>query len=67
VTGETTHCIVVYDRDRIYSPALDGALHAMGRRVLKTPVAAPQAKAYALHTAPHKMEVSEIRADASNV
>jgi putative transposase len=46
VTGETTHRVLVHDRDRIYSPAVDGALHAMGLQVLKTPVMAPQANAY---------------------
>ena len=46
VTGETTHRFLVHDRDCIYSPAVDGALHAMGLRVLKTPVMAPQANAY---------------------
>lgn len=46
VTGETTHCLLVHDRDSIYSPTVDGALRTMGLRVLKTPVAAPQANAY---------------------
>jgi transposase InsO family protein len=46
VTGETNHRFLVHDRDSIYSPAVDGALHSMGLRVLKTPVMAPQANAY---------------------
>jgi putative transposase len=43
---KTTHRFLVHDRDGIYSPAVDGALHSMGLRVLKTPVMAPQANAY---------------------
>ena len=46
VTGESAHRFVVHDRDTIYSAAVDRALTAMGLRVLKTPVAAPQANAY---------------------
>jgi transposase InsO family protein len=37
---------VVHDHDSIYSSNLDRALHAMGLRVMKTPVGAPQANAY---------------------
>jgi putative transposase len=44
--GETTHRYLVHDRDCIYSPAVDGAPHAMGRQVLKSPVMAPQANAH---------------------
>jgi hypothetical protein len=39
--------LLVHDRDCIYSPAVDGALHSMGLHVLKTPVMAPQANDYA--------------------
>ena len=46
MTGETTHRFLVHDRDSIYSPAVDGALHSMELRVLKTPMMAPQANAY---------------------
>jgi putative transposase len=46
VTGESGHRFVVQDHDTIYSPAVDRALRAMGLRVLKTPIAAPQANAY---------------------
>ena len=46
VTGESTHRFVVHDRDTIYSSAVDRAVQAMGLRVLRTPVAAPQANAY---------------------
>jgi len=37
---------VLHARDRIYSPGLDAAVAAMGVRVLRTPVQAPQANAY---------------------
>jgi putative transposase len=40
---------VLHDRDSIYSAWLDAALSAMGVRVLRTPVQAPQAKDYASH------------------
>jgi transposase InsO family protein len=46
VTGETTYRFLVHDRDGIYSPAVDGAVHSMGLQVLKTPVMAPQANAH---------------------
>jgi putative transposase len=46
LSGETTHRFLVHDRDCIYSPTVDGALHSMGLHVLKTPVMAPQANAY---------------------
>jgi len=46
VTGESGHRFVVHDRDTIYSPAVDRGLRAMGVRVLKTPIATPQANAY---------------------
>jgi putative transposase len=37
---------VLHDRDSIYSPWLDVAITAMGVRVLRTPVQAPQTNAY---------------------
>jgi transposase InsO family protein len=37
---------VLHDRDSIYSPGLDAAVTAMGVRVLRAPVHAPQANAY---------------------
>jgi len=46
VTGESGHQFVVHDNDKIYAPAVDRGLRAMGLRVLKTPIAAPQANAY---------------------
>ena len=46
VTGESGHRFVVHDHDTIYSPAVDRGLRAMGLRVLKTPIATPQANAY---------------------
>jgi putative transposase len=46
VTGESTHRFIVHDRDSIYSEGVDLALATLGLRVLKTPVAVPQANAY---------------------
>jgi putative transposase len=46
VPGESTHRFIVHDRDSIYSEGVDLALKTMGLRVLRTPVAAPQANAY---------------------
>jgi putative transposase len=46
MTGEPSCRFVLHDRDRIYSSELDGALEAMGARILKTPVRAPQANAF---------------------
>jgi transposase InsO family protein len=46
ITDESAHRVVVHDRDRTYSKGVDTALRAMGLRVLKTPVAVPQANAY---------------------
>ena len=46
VTGESGHCFVLHDHDTIYSQAVDRGLRAMGLRVLKTPIAMPQANAY---------------------
>ena len=46
VTGESGHRFVLHDHDTIYSPAVDRGLKAMGLRVLKTPIAVPQANAY---------------------
>ena len=46
MTGEPSCRFVLHDRDRIYSSELDGALEAMGARILKTPFRAPQANAF---------------------
>jgi transposase InsO family protein len=46
VTAESTHRFIVHDRHSIYSEGVDLALRTMGLRVLKTPVAVPQANAY---------------------
>lgn len=37
---------VLHDRDSIYSPGLDAAVTALGVRVLRTPIHAPQANAF---------------------
>jgi putative transposase len=37
---------LVHDRDGIFAPSVDEALHSMSLQVLKTPVRAPQANAY---------------------
>jgi transposase InsO family protein len=44
--GESTHRFIVHDRDSIYAEGVDLVLRAMRLRVLKTPVAAPQANAH---------------------
>jgi transposase InsO family protein len=46
VPGDHTYRFVIHDRDAIYSAELDRDVEAMGVRVLKTPVQAPQANAY---------------------
>jgi len=46
VTGDSPHRFVVHVHDTIYAPAVDRAVRAMGLRVLKTPIAAPQANAF---------------------
>jgi transposase InsO family protein len=46
ITGESAHRFVVHDHDTVFSNAVDRALSAMGLRVLKTPIAVPQANAY---------------------
>ncbi len=46
VTGESGHRFVVRDHDRIHSNAVDCSLKAMGLRILKTPIGAPQANAH---------------------
>jgi transposase InsO family protein len=46
ITGDSAHRFVVHDHDTVFSNTVDRALSAMGLRVLKTPVAAPQANAY---------------------
>lgn len=46
IPGDHAHRFVIHDRDAIYSAELDQAVEAMGVRVLKTPVQAPQANAY---------------------
>jgi putative transposase len=49
VTGDEPYRFVIHDRDAIYSSDVDRALQSMHRRVLTTPVRAPQAKVYASH------------------
>jgi len=46
ITPETSHRFVLHDRDGIYAAGVDLAIASMGRRVLKTPVRAPQANAF---------------------
>src|SRR5262245_31731763 len=46
-TGESAHQVLVHDHDTVFSNAVDRAVGAMGLRVLKTPIAVPQANAYA--------------------
>jgi transposase InsO family protein len=46
VPGDQAHRFVIHDRDTIYSEGVDRTLEAMGLRVLKTPVRAPQANAF---------------------
>jgi putative transposase len=46
LTPETSHRFVLHDRDGIYAAGVDRAIASMGRRVLKTPVRAPQANAF---------------------
>ena len=46
VAGDQTYRFVIHDRDTIYSEGVDRTLEAMGLRVLKTPVRAPQANAF---------------------
>jgi transposase InsO family protein len=45
VPGDQVHRFVIH-RDTIYSEGVDRTLEAMGLRVLKTPVRAPQANAF---------------------
>jgi len=47
--GNHPYRCLIHDRDSIYSRELDRAVTAMGVRVLRTPVRAPQAKGYASH------------------
>ena len=46
ISGEEASRYLIHDRDRIYSSEFDSARKATGRRILKTPFPAPQAKAY---------------------
>ena len=46
ITPETSHRFVLHDRDGIYAAGVDRAIASMGRRVLTTPVRAPQANAF---------------------
>jgi putative transposase len=46
MTPETSHRFVLHDRDGIYAAGVDRAIASMGRRVLTTPVRAPQANAF---------------------
>jgi len=43
---EHPYQFLIHDRDSIFSKDLDGAVTAMGVRILKTPVRAPQANAF---------------------
>jgi hypothetical protein len=49
LTEEHPYRFLIHDRDSIFSKELDKAVTAMGVRILKTPVRAPKAKAYASH------------------
>ena len=40
-TGQTAHRFLIHDRDAIFAPSVDGAVEAMGLRVLKTPARMP--------------------------
>jgi transposase InsO family protein len=46
VPGDQPQRFLIHDRDSIYSSAVDGAVAAMGLRVLKTPARCPQANAF---------------------
>jgi putative transposase len=46
VSGDGSYRFLIHDRDSIYSEGVDLGLRTMGLRVLKTPVAVPQANAY---------------------
>jgi len=46
IPSDHAYRFLIHDRDTIYSAELDQAVEAMGIRVLKTPVQAPQANAY---------------------
>jgi putative transposase len=43
---DAAYRILVHDRDSIFAPAVDKALHSMALQVLRTPVRAPQANAH---------------------
>jgi putative transposase len=45
LTGDEPYRFIVHDRDAVFTPAVDDVLRSMNRRVLKTPVRAPQANA----------------------
>jgi len=46
VPGDQPQRFLIHDRDSIYSSAVDGAVTAMGLKVLRTPVRCPQANAF---------------------
>ena len=46
VRGDQAYRFVIHDRDTTYSEGVHRTLEAMGLRVLKTPVRAPQANAF---------------------
>ncbi len=46
ITGEQARRFLIHDRDSIFSSELDQASQAMGVRVLKTPLRAPQVNAF---------------------
>ena len=45
-TPETSHRVVLHDRDSILAATVDQAIASIGRHVLKTPVRTPQANAF---------------------
>jgi len=46
ISNDHPYCLLIRDRDSIFSEAADEQLKAFGRRVLRTPARAPQANAY---------------------
>src|SRR5207253_5753518 len=46
ISGDEAHRYLIHDRDTIYSIGVDRTLDALGLKVLKTPVHAPQANAF---------------------
>jgi transposase InsO family protein len=46
ITSESAYRFLVHDHDTAFSNAVDSAVSAMGLRILKTPIAVPQANAH---------------------